>query len=240
MTTRLRIVLLAALFTASSLFAQAPSPPASQQEDEAQYKLLELGGTLLRAKRPADAISVSFDKVIAFYEAKYRDRPEQVYCATSGIETLAYLTRHATEKPQTNAIVVRGWCDALYLKAYALVELQRLAEAKSALESAIALAPQNSLYLSELGHVYERERDWSKAMQYYKAAEEGAQLAEPPSKARLLARAMRGVGYVLIELGDLDQAERKFTDSLEVEKDNPVAKNELGYIKQLREKQGAK
>jgi tetratricopeptide (TPR) repeat protein len=48
------------------------------------------------------------------------------------------------------------------------------------------------------------------------------------------ARMHRGRGYVLTELGRLDEAEEAYNESLKLEPGNRIALNELEYIKQLR------
>ena len=53
-------------------------------------------------------------------------------------------------------------------------------------------------------------------------------------QSKMVARALRGVGFNLIELGDLDLAEELFIESLQYE-EHKLAYNELNYIKQLRE-----
>ena len=53
--------------------------------------------------------------------------------------------------------------------------------------------------------------------------------------ARDLAVALRGRGFVLIEIGDLQSAEDAFKASLEIEPNNDVALNELLYIEHMRQ-----
>jgi tetratricopeptide (TPR) repeat protein len=57
----------------------------------------------------------------------------------------------------------------------------------------------------------------------------------PYVSGRDLAIARRGRGFVLIEMGDLDNAELAFKESLEIEPDNDIALHELQYIQHLRE-----
>ena len=221
-------------------FCNADDRPSSneQRSQDDQRKLLEEGASLLRAKRPQQAISY-FDQIISFYEAKYRDRTEQVYCARARTEVIFYLAKHAKEK-KTNAIVIGVWCDAQYLKAYALVELGRLSDAKAALEAAMVLAPSNSQYLSELGNVYLRERNWPRALEIFHAAEDAAGIWESPAREAHLARAHRGAGYALIELGRLDDAEAKYKQSMAIDPADRNALRQLGYIHQLRAKSALK
>jgi tetratricopeptide (TPR) repeat protein len=218
--------------------AQDRQQTDAQREEAEQLKVLEEGAILLKSRRAQEAIS-RFDTVIAFYKSKYRDDAEQIYCARSTVETLFYLTKHANEK-KTNARVVRVWCDAQFLKGYALVELGRMVEAKTALEAAVMLSPSNSQYLSELGNVYLRERNWQKALEIYQAGEEAAQIAEPQLKQSYLARAYRGGAYALIELDRLDEAEAKYKQSLEIDPNDKLAPKQLEYIRQLRAKRAAR
>ena len=47
---------------------------------------------------------------------------------------------------------------------------------------------------------------------------------------------LRGIGFSLTELGDLDGAQRAYEDSLKLEPSSELAKKELRYIQQLRAK----
>jgi len=49
--------------------------------------------------------------------------------------------------------------------------------------------------------------------------------------------ALRGIGFSLIEIGDLAQAESVFRESLKIDPGNEVAVSELGYIEHLRRSQ---
>ena len=70
------------------------------------------------------------------------------------------------------------------MKAYALQDLGRIAEAKSAIKLALELSPWNSQYLSELGSIYQHEKNWPKAKETFEKAEEHAQLAPDDIKSR--------------------------------------------------------
>jgi tetratricopeptide (TPR) repeat protein len=69
------------------------------------------------------------------------------------------------------------WADAYLLKAYALTELKRVPEAQKALESAIALSPMNSQYLSELAFTYQAQKNCVKSIATYAQAASMAELA---------------------------------------------------------------
>jgi tetratricopeptide (TPR) repeat protein len=227
------------LFAVGLASAQDRQQSDVQREEAEQIKLLQEGGTLLKARKPQEAIA-HFDQVISFYEAKYAGSVEQIFCARGISETLFYLTKHANQNPKKNARVVRLWCDAQFLKGYTLVELGRISDARAALEAAVALSPANSQYLVELGNVYLREKNWPKALETFQTAEEAAQLADAPLRQTYVALAHRGIGYVLIEQGRLDEAEAKYKQSLELDPTSKLARDQLEYIRQLRAKGGAK
>ena len=91
------------------------------------------------------------------------------------------------------------------------------------------------MYRSELGHIYQLKRDWKKAKDTFSKAEVSAETFSPPElKNKELARAKRGVGYSLIELGKLEEAEEKFRQCLAIDRDDNVAMKELKYIESIR------
>jgi tetratricopeptide (TPR) repeat protein len=233
----IRILLLGLCLTASVAIAQGQPQSDEQREEVQQANLLQEGVTFIRLRKPQDAIAF-FEKVIAYYESRYEGGPARIYCASNQAETIFYLAKHASQNSKTDAKVVRFWCNAQFLKGYALVELGRIEDAQAAIRAAIALSPANSQYLSELGSTYLRQKDWTKAMETYKSAEEFAEFSEPQVKHRHLAVALRGTGYALIELGRLDEAEAKYKQSIQIDPDENLARNQLEYIRHLRGKQG--
>lgn len=237
--TVLRCSFIFAVLTTAA-FAQSPEPSATQREDMEQAKILKGGADLLRLRKAQEAISNHFDPVIAHYEAKHSQEDRQIYCTRSMAEKIGVLAKHANEKPKTGAITVSSlWCDAYFLKAFALIELKRLDEAKSSLEQAISRSPFNSQYLSELGVIYVRERNWPKAMETFQAAEKVSDTAtDEKIKKQQLARAKRGIGYVLIELNRLEEAEAQYRLCLEIDPNDSISRNQLVHIQRLKTKSG--
>lgn len=123
------------------------------------------------------------------------------------------------------------------MKAYASVDLGKLDVAVELLNQALEWSPLNSSYLSELGHIYQTQGNWSLALEKFSLSEDYASSFSPESvKSRELSRAKRGVGFALIELGRLDDTEKKFRECLELDANDKKALNEIEYIKQLRSK----
>lgn len=75
-----------------------------------------------------------------------------------------YLLKAGNTKTSAK-VVSANWAYAYYLKAYSLLKLGRISEAKSLLERATALSPRNSQFPSEIGNIYQRERNWPKALE---------------------------------------------------------------------------
>jgi Flp pilus assembly protein TadD len=129
------------------------------------------------------------------------------------------------------------WADAWYVKSYALTELHRTAEATSALDKAIALSPSFAHYISERGFLYQLAKDWPHALASFKAAEESVKLLTDRDEQRTEhTRALRGQGYALVELGDLDAAAQKYQQSLALDPDDKASSQELEYVKDLQSK----
>ncbi len=220
------------VFTVTSVIALAASAGGDPDKDPQMVKLLEDARHLIDSRNPAAAVP-KCDTVISAYKAYYGTRKEKIYCARSGAETLGSLLKVAVDKK--NAIALTSiWSDAYFLKAYALQDLHRVGEAKATLQLALKLSPFNSQYLGELGEIYALEKNWPQAMKAFKEAEDNAKLAPDDTRADELGRARRGQGYVLVELGKLDEAEKKYQQCLAAKPNDTKAKAELQYVREQK------
>jgi len=141
------------------------------------------------------------------------------------------------DKGKNKAIVLSStWANAYYMKGWALEELRKLSEARAAIKQASELSPFNSQYLSELAYLYVLEKGWAKAEELYKSAEEHASLSPDDVKKVELGRARRGLGYVFVELGRLDEAEKKYLQCLKDDPKDQKAAAELEYVRNLKPK----
>jgi len=211
--------------------AQNPARSADKQ-----VQMLRDGTRLVEAKKPQEAITDYFDKVLAHFDSRYRNSQEQIFCARNSTESLFYLQKAVNEKKRAR-VISSTWADTHFAKGYALLELGRKVEAKASIEKALVLSPSNSRYLSELGYIYQQEKNWPKALETYQASEEAANLFSAPDLKTLeLLRAKRGLGYVLVELNRLDEAEEKYRQCLELDKNDQKTMAELQYIQGLRNK----
>lgn len=123
------------------------------------------------------------------------------------------------------------WSDALYLKAYAYIDLGDLENAKIYLNKALVLAPKNARYLSELGHIYQTEKNWSQAKATFTQAVEAAESFSPdPIKQFELVRA---ISFALVEAGHLTEAETILKECLAIDPKDSKTQSELKYVRSL-------
>ncbi|MEY2564088.1 MAG: hypothetical protein QOH88_2281 [Verrucomicrobiota bacterium] len=236
MTFRIHLAVGVLLLSTLALRSEATAAEPDPDKDPHLVKLLKEARTHIDRKELPEAIE-KCDTVIAAFKKYYGDSKDKIYCARTSAESLGYLLKAGAEInkgqfPHTKAIALSStWADAYFKKAYALQDLGRFAEAKTAILRAVELSPWNCLYLCELGSVYKVEKDWAKAMEAYQTAEDQASLGPDESKAAELAQARRGLGYVLVELGQLDQAEKKYLQCLATDPNDKKAAQELEYVR---------
>lgn len=243
MTPRIRLVVAILLLLVCAAQSQRAATPANPDKDPELSNLLHEARALVDAKKPGPAIEIC-DQVIASFKAHYGKSKSRIYCAQTSTESLGYLalaaaamTKGEFDKDKKDTIALSStWSTAYFIKAYALQDLGRLAEAKSVLQLALELSPWNSRYLSELGSIFVLEKNWAKAKEVFEKAEEHAPTAPDDSKAEVLGRARRGLGYVFVELGQLDEAEKKYRQCLAADPNDTKAARELEYVRGLRAK----
>ena len=210
-------------------FADAGRDP---DKDPQMMKLLQEARHHIDSKNPAGAIA-KCDGVISAYKAHYGDSKQKIFCARSPEESLLLMMKAAVDK--NNAVALSFiWSDAYFIKAYASEDLGRMSEAKATLQQALKMSPFNAQYLAEMGQIYAREKKWSKAEQSYREAEDNASLSPSASKSDDLAKARRGLGYVLVELGKLDEAEKKYQQCIAANPNDTKAKEELQYVREQK------
>jgi tetratricopeptide (TPR) repeat protein len=205
--------------------------PVVEQVNSTQV-LVDQGYAYLKAGKLNQAVE-EFDLAIEQCQ-KLMTGEKQVYTARTPIESLSYMAIAATAKKSAE-VLDTSCSDAYYLKGYASLDFGKIDEAETYLKRAVSMAPNNAMYLSELGHVYQVKREWNNALAHFTEAESAAETYSPAQiKINELCRAKRGVGFNLIELGKLDDAERKFREALAYDAKDKVALNEIEYIKELR------
>lgn len=212
--------------------AQPTSAPAATRGDQiiAAQKLLTNGNA-------KGAIQI-LDSVASAYEQDYRDEKRRIYCSRTPTETLAYMVEAAAANIEAVAVSAE-WSTAYYLKAYALIDLKRTSESLKYLELALKFSPNNPTFLSEKAHLLQAEKKWKQALELYRRAETCADTYSPENlKISEFTRALRGEGYCLVELGDLDVAEVAYQKCLKADPNDRRAAAELKYIADQKKQSG--
>lgn len=114
--------------------------------------------------------------------------------------SLAHLLKETAEESENSVkkgtvVLDATWAEAYFLKGYALVELNRMSEAKKELFKATKLSPYNPNYWAELGHILQTEKDWDDCIQAFEKTAESAAFFQGQEKVRYLTRAWRGIGF---------------------------------------------
>jgi tetratricopeptide (TPR) repeat protein len=243
MAPQIRLITALIYLFAFLIGSETISAGTDPDKDASLSKMLEEARALIDNKKPQAAVE-KCDKVIALFKAYYANSKKKIYCARTQAENLGYLMKAAAdmdkgqfEAGKKEAIVLSStWASAYFMKAYALQDLGQVPEAKSSILSAVALSPWSCLYLCELGSIYKLEKDWKRAREAYETAEGEAPLSPDNVKAAELAQARRGLGYVLVEMGKLDEAEKKYQQCLADDPNDRKAAAELEYVRNLKAK----
>lgn len=217
----------------------APAPPAAKPPslDERMTPQLHAAAQLVRNHQPQAAID-TLAPVPAAYDADHARETRRIYCGMSVQEAILYAGMAAKDK--TSAVILPpGYCTALYLKGYALVDLDRVAEAKAIYERLLTLAPMYAQYQTEYGQLIRLEKDWPRMLAICTKAGDAAKIADPAIRPMQQGAALRCQGYALIELHRYDEAEQWYRDALAINPKDAVAQHELGYIAQQRAKASA-
>jgi Flp pilus assembly protein TadD len=150
-------------------------------------------------------------------------------------EFFAYV-RHSRDTMEKSTL----WTDDSYSRAWYI--LSSLASKQGRLEHAVfcadcglVLDPDHPELWSQKGVVLGKLKRHEEAFECFSQAATIRGWAPPDQ----IARALRGKGVQLIDLERLDEAEAALKQSLELEPDSEIARNELDYIEQLRTQRAA-
>ncbi len=124
---------------------------------------------------------------------------------------------------------------ALHYLAYIEVERGHVSKAMDYIDEHLVYAPTSAKGLAELGQILNQAQMPDHARVAFQEAVSRATLY--PGSQSELGVALRGLGYALIELGELHRAQDVFHKSLRVEPENEIAEWELLYIQELMAEQ---
>jgi len=146
-------------------------------------------------------------------------------------EFLAYIPFYKSTGDERRLVwILPSYPKAWHLLAFIAVERGDWAGALEAIDRALALEPDHPVPMCEKAMILARMNRYEEACELYLKAE-SIRPWMPPS---VRAKALRGAGVTLIDLGRLDEAQTMLKRSLALEPDNDLARSELAHIDYLR------
>ncbi len=235
-----------ALLAIPGLACAAPPARAESMAAEAARAAIETAGNAIKSSKPAEAVA-AVEPVIAALEEQ--EKEQTVRCADNQAQTLMVLLMQAapsemqpkaqqSNTEQRNTVVIdSAFCTALFLKGFALIDLQRWDDAEPFLRRAHETTPLSAHYLNEYAEWHKAMKQFDKAHALFgQAFDLGEYSPGKEAKASDQARALRGMAFAEIEMGQLDKAEVNLKKSLKLVPGHPGAKAELDYIAAMRKK----
>lgn len=213
---------------------ETPLQSAPQTFDGSQYRAAISEANAAAARRDPITAWSKLRPVLAFCDDKKNGKGKIYFSGGSKEEADSFVKSHAKE----TVILLDMACPAAYKSAaFLFINSNQTDSALQMLDRAHELAPFWAEALGERGYILKGNKDVRGALDAYRQALELA--GTYPSSAYFKPVALRGMGFCLTDLGDLDGAEKAYRDSLAIDPSNITAKHELEYIQNLRSK-GAK
>jgi tetratricopeptide (TPR) repeat protein len=129
------------------------------------------------------------------------------------------------------------WCTALWGKGFGLIDLNRSAEAGPFLAKAVEMDPGNAHFINEYAEWFKAQQQFKRSKELFTQAWETVGHDKQGPDRKVAARSLRGIAFDLIELGDLDGAEKLYRQSLEYEHEaKDKVQQELDYLAEQRAK----
>ena len=219
----------------AAMLTVVPMAAAGQDKDRdsAASATISQAFSAIQAGDPARALA-TVEPVVASFDKEFSGEKRHIFCSQTAEQDGYYLTT-ADGGADNVRLVTVVWCEALYVKAFALVDLERLDDAQSAFERLVTFAPKHARYLNELGYVLLKKKEWQHSIDTYRNAEAAATFT-PKRRDYERCVSFRGIGYDLVELGRLDDAEAAYRKCLAITPDEPKSLREIEYIKEQRKK----
>jgi tetratricopeptide (TPR) repeat protein len=238
---RNELLVLLAVFAAGAAAAQEGSGSNIRQVvtstrwggtefEGSEYRQAVSDAAELAQQNQLDAAWAKLKPVLAYCDSK-TDTPSTQYLSVASKEEAEEAV--AAHSGKTVLKLIDSACPSAYRNAgFLSVAAKDSEHALAYLHRAENLAPTYAGALVEHAYLLREMGDYPHSTELYRKA---LAIAEKyPSSANSKPLALRGIGFNLTELGDLDGAQKAYEDSLAVDPDNALAKNELAYIAQLR------
>ncbi|MFZ6657479.1 hypothetical protein [Undibacterium sp. TJN19] len=183
---------------------------------------------LVNTKRFAEAerMAVSLRKE---YEAIF-DRSQKQYSFQTKTEYDEFRKTH----PEKFEWIDWSYKECLQMQTFIAAEKRDFVTALAFSREMEILAPISAGTAVEMGYILNQSGKPAEGLAAYTKANELTRVYTSQRPYR--GAALRGMGFALIDLKRLEEAELRLIESLEVDPGNKVALNELAYIRDLRTK----
>ncbi|ALN89262.1 TPR repeat family protein [Lysobacter gummosus] len=228
------------LFALSAVAPVLPAAEVTQIVTDLAYKADEYPGSeyrrgvdqasaYVREGRPSAAWNV-LQPGMLYCDGKRNTETEIFYSVADKAEERELRDR---APPGTTVTFVDWACPLTYKQAaFLAIDTNEPERARALLDRAEAIAPHWADVLAERAYLTGHQGDWPGALALYRKAQALAQRYSASAQTRALI--LRGIGYALVEAGDLDGAAQAYRDSLKLDPDSEVGKKELQYIQERK------
>jgi len=222
--------------------APDPAPAiASGEPREDPIPFVQRGLDLIQQQQCERAMSEGFEPALAIFERQRDDVATPRASRTINAAEVSSLDEEPTEAAAPDARIGPEWSDTMYLQAFCLVETGQIEQAEQLLQRALTLIPDDVVYACELGHIRQGQARHDDAMALYRAAlanvrelRQSGAMGSTELFGNSLSwwerRALRGIGYSQIELGQLEQADATYRAVLSIDPNDERAIRELQLI----------
>ncbi|MFT4056411.1 MAG: tetratricopeptide repeat protein [Novosphingobium sp.] len=182
---------------------------------------VQQGYDMLRQGKQAQAVKL-FDKVIADADQRLAGDMRQRLCRNGGAASGATVE------------VDPALCEAHFGKGFALIDLGRGDLAEGELRQASQMAPGNAHFANEYAELFKSRRDWQGSYDLFAKAWAVVDKSTTGKDARVAARALRGMGFTKAAMGQYDEAEKFYDQSLQYDPKSEIARVELSNIERRK------
>ena len=226
-----------ALLGAGQPVVAKPGDAPKQDTTPSHINEIAQGVAALQSGKPDEAVRI-FEGVIAAYDRQYG--PKVIFRCTSANMDKAIASAFGDALTTDKRDIVLGnedWCTALWGKGFALIDLNRSAEAGPFLAKAVEMDPGNAHFINEYAEWFKAQQQFKRSKELFTQAWETVGHDKQGPDRKVAARSLRGIAFNLIELGDLDGAEKLYRQSLDYEPEaEGKVQQELDYIAEQRAK----
>lgn len=175
------------------------------------------GFNLIRRGKQEQAVKL-FDQVIAHTDQRLYGDARSRLCRAGGSAADASVS------------IDPAVCDAHFGKGFALIDMGRGDLAEAELRKAMQMAPGNAHFANEYAELFKSRRDWQHGYEGFAQAWNVVDKATAGPDAGVAARALRGMGFTKAEMGQYDEAQALYTQSLQYDPSSKIAQAELSNI----------